>query len=93
MLRGLLNRLGQWIDRESSTGDVHSVVNTGKHRAANSVYHAARLRRGGDPALAECYLFTGHEINQARQRALRNTEDVPFCGTNCDCMNRLEFLG
>ncbi len=91
MIRSLLNTVGRWLDRESSTGDVHSVTNTGKHRAANFVYHAARLRRGGDPELTECYLFTGHEIEQARQRALRNPEDVPWCGNGCECGSRLEI--
>jgi len=76
MLTGLLNRVGRWLDRESSTGDVHAVTNTGKHRAANFVYHAARLRWDGDPARTECYLFTQHELEQARQRAVRNPEDV-----------------
>ena len=93
MIRGLLNRFGRWLDRESSTGDVFVVRNTGKHSAANLVYHAARLRKEGlrDPELCSCYLFTGHEMEQARKRALRNMEDVPWCANSCECASRLEL--
>jgi len=91
MIRGLLNRFGRWIDRESSTGDKFVVQNTGRHTAANPVYHAARLRTEGMADLTECYLFTGHEMEQARQRALRNTEDIPWCLKSCECASRLEL--
>ncbi len=91
MVRGLLNRFGRWLDRESSTGDSFMVENRGQHRLANPVYHAARLRSEGDPLTANCYLFTGHELEQARRRALRNTEDVPWCENSCECLSRHEF--
>ena len=56
MFRNLINRVRRLLATE--TGDVLSVTNQGRHRAANPFYFAARLRAEGDSDAANCYLFT-----------------------------------
>ena len=75
-LRRLLN---------TETGDVLLVDNTGRYRSANPTYFAVRLRMMGEDANTSCYLFTLNEMRQARARAERNPEDLPFCQDGCRC--------
>ncbi len=84
MFRNLVNRVRRLFDTE--TGDVLAVTNQGRHRAANPFYFAARLRAEGDGSAADCYLFTGNELETARVRAVKNPEDLPWCNTKrCEC--------
>lgn len=89
MFRNLVNRVRRLFDTE--TGDVLSVTNQGRHRAANPFYFAARLRAEGfgDAEATACYLFTGNELETARVRALKNQEDLPWCRSKqCECSDQ-----
>ena len=72
----------------TETGDVMLVGNTGRYRSANSSYFAVRLRMMGADENTDCYLFTTNEMRQARARAERNPEDLPFCKKGCECKER-----
>ncbi len=72
----------------TETGDVELVDNTGRYRSANSSYFAVRLRMLGVDKNTACYLFTLNEMRQAKARAERNPEDLPFCKKSCECNER-----
>jgi len=72
----------------TETGDVTLVDNTGRYRSANPTYFATRLRMMGVDENTDCYLFTLNEMRQAKARAERNPEDLPFCKKSCECKER-----
>lgn len=79
-LRNLQNGVSRRLSRlrRSEVGDLLQVPNRGRYRSANPVYYAARLRWSGGSGAPHDYLFTGHEIDAAAERARRNPEDVPW---------------
>ena len=61
------------IDKNIKLGQLTSVENKNKHKAANSSYLLAYLRgRFGSPV---AYMFTTSQLEEARERAIRNSED------------------
>lgn len=56
-------------------GDIQPVENKDKHFAANSKYNYIRVQ---DETKTELHLlFTDNEIKRAKERANKNTEDLP----------------
>lgn len=56
-------------------GDCTVVVNQNRHHAANARYFSFRAQFDGDIEVS--LLFTENELRRARNRALKNPEDVP----------------
>lgn len=56
-------------------GDVQLVENKNKHFAANSKYNYIRVQDINETELH--LLFTDNEIKRAKERALKNPEDLP----------------
>ena len=84
MFRNFINKIRRMLDEE--TGDMVPVENQGRYRSANRYYFAARLRWSGGSDAPECFLFTEKQLQDARVRARKNREDLPWCTPNdCGC--------